>query len=80
MPARAGFHLSTCAMLPWIRPTLIGVPLGQLVRAQAHAAPDRHRDESAPSVDAAAIVRRRPFEIAASAKPVLSSATNNDRP
>ena len=79
MPARAGFHLSVCAMLPWIKPTLIGVPCVSVFDASRR--PPQIDTTTISTIDvAAAITRRRPVEIAATAKPTLSSATNSESP
>ena len=66
-------------MLPWINPTLIGVPLVSVL-ARSRIPPQIETATISSRVEAIASVRRRPLEIAASAKPVLSSATNTDRP
>ena len=66
-------------MLPWIKPTLIGVPWVSVFERR-RMPPQVETATIRASVDAMTMVRRRPFEIAASAKPVLSSATNSDSP
>ena len=81
MSARAGFHLSVCAMLPWIKPILIGVPLVSSLPA-SRMPPQTDTSAISASVPPAAIRRaaiRRRGERSADLRPPPQSPRSRTR-
>ena len=78
--ASRGFHLSSCAMLPWMRPTRSGVPSRVSAPSAIRHAPHPPTPASTTAVAAMTAIRWRPRNSTAHASAALTNATSADNP
>ena len=74
--ASPDFHLSSCGMLAWMRPTRIGVPALVSAASATRIAPHAPVATSTTAVAAIAATRWRPAASAAYATAALTNATS----